>query len=31
MWSNVFSRMERCIDACENVADMLATILMKNN
>jgi predicted phosphate transport protein (TIGR00153 family) len=31
MWSNVFSRMERCIDACENVADMMATILLKNN
>jgi predicted phosphate transport protein (TIGR00153 family) len=30
-WSNVFSRMERCIDACENVADMLVTILLKNN
>ncbi|MDR2106764.1 MAG: DUF47 family protein, partial [Coriobacteriales bacterium] len=30
-WSNVFSRMERCIDACENVADMMATILLKNN
>jgi uncharacterized protein Yka (UPF0111/DUF47 family) len=30
-WSNVFSRMERCVDACENVADMMATILLKNN
>jgi predicted phosphate transport protein (TIGR00153 family) len=31
MWSNVFSRMERCTDACENVADMLSTILLKNS
>jgi predicted phosphate transport protein (TIGR00153 family) len=31
IWSNVFTRMERCIDACENVADMMATILLKNN
>jgi predicted phosphate transport protein (TIGR00153 family) len=31
MWSNVFSRMERCIDACENVADMMSTILLKNS
>jgi predicted phosphate transport protein (TIGR00153 family) len=31
MWSNVFSRMERCTDACENVADMMATIILKNN
>ncbi|MDR0347416.1 MAG: DUF47 family protein [Coriobacteriales bacterium] len=30
-WNNVFSRMERCIDACENVADMMATILLKNS
>jgi predicted phosphate transport protein (TIGR00153 family) len=30
-WSNVFSRMERCTDACENVADMMATIILKNN
>jgi predicted phosphate transport protein (TIGR00153 family) len=31
IWSNVFTRMERCVDACENVADMMATILLKNN
>jgi predicted phosphate transport protein (TIGR00153 family) len=30
-WSNVFSRMERCTDACENVADMMSTILLKNS
>ncbi|MDR0513854.1 MAG: DUF47 family protein [Coriobacteriaceae bacterium] len=29
-WSNVFLRMERCIDACENVADMMGTIVLKN-
>lgn len=31
IWSNVFTRMERCVDACENVADMMSTILLKNN
>jgi predicted phosphate transport protein (TIGR00153 family) len=31
IWSNVFARMERCVDACENVADMMSTILLKNN
>jgi predicted phosphate transport protein (TIGR00153 family) len=30
-WSNVFLRMERCVDACENVADMVATIVLKNS
>ncbi|MDR3315538.1 MAG: DUF47 family protein [Coriobacteriales bacterium] len=30
-WSNIFTRMERCADACENVADMMATIVLKNN
>jgi predicted phosphate transport protein (TIGR00153 family) len=30
-WSNVFSRMERCTDACENIADMMSTILLKNS
>ena len=29
-WSNVFVRMERCIDVCENVTDMMATIALKN-
>ena len=29
-WSNIFLRMERCIDACENVTDMMATIALKN-
>ncbi|HBT94848.1 MAG TPA: DUF47 domain-containing protein [Coriobacteriia bacterium] len=30
-WSNVFLRMERCVDAAENVADMVATIALKNS
>ncbi|MDR0501632.1 MAG: DUF47 family protein [Coriobacteriales bacterium] len=30
-WSNVFLRMERCIDACENVVDMMATVVLKNS
>ena len=30
-WSNIFMRMERCIDACENVVDMLGTIVLKNS
>jgi predicted phosphate transport protein (TIGR00153 family) len=30
-WSNLFLRMERCVDACENVADMMATIALKNS
>ncbi|MCL1798600.1 MAG: DUF47 family protein [Eggerthellaceae bacterium] len=30
-WSNVFARMERCIDACENVADMMGTVVLKNS
>jgi len=29
-WSNLFQRMERCIDACENVSDMMSTIALKN-
>jgi uncharacterized protein Yka (UPF0111/DUF47 family) len=30
-WSNIFLRMERCIDACENVCDMMGTIVLKNS
>ncbi|MDR1712543.1 MAG: DUF47 family protein [Coriobacteriales bacterium] len=30
-WSNIFLRMERCVDACENVADMMGTIIVKNS
>ena len=29
-WSNMFLRMERCIDACENVTDIMSTITLKN-
>ena len=29
-WSNLFVRMERCIDACENVTDIMSTIALKN-
>lgn len=30
-WSNLFLRMERCIDACENVVDTLGTVVLKNS
>ncbi|MCL1891469.1 MAG: DUF47 family protein [Coriobacteriia bacterium] len=30
-WSNVFLRMERCIDSCENAVDMMGTITLKNS
>jgi uncharacterized protein Yka (UPF0111/DUF47 family) len=30
-WSNMFLRMERAFDACENVADMIATVILKNS
>jgi len=30
-WSNIFQYMERCIDACENVADRISTIALKNS
>ena len=29
-WSSIFMRLERCTDACENVADMMGTIALKN-
>ncbi|MDR0459044.1 MAG: DUF47 family protein [Coriobacteriales bacterium] len=31
IWSNLFARMEKVTDACENVADMLDTIILKNS
>ncbi|MDR1421977.1 MAG: DUF47 family protein [Coriobacteriales bacterium] len=31
IWSNMFARMERVVDACENVADMMSTIVLKNS
>jgi predicted phosphate transport protein (TIGR00153 family) len=30
VWSRTYSRMERCADACEHVADLMATIILKN-
>ena len=30
-WNNIFLRMERCIDACENASDIMATIALKNS
>lgn len=30
-WSSIFLRMERCIDACENVVDMVNTTILKNS
>ncbi|MDR3052446.1 MAG: DUF47 family protein [Coriobacteriales bacterium] len=29
-WTNLFSLMERCIDTCEHVADVVSTIVLKN-
>jgi uncharacterized protein Yka (UPF0111/DUF47 family) len=31
IWSNLFERMERCADACENVSDMMATAALKHS
>ncbi|MDR0309026.1 MAG: DUF47 family protein [Coriobacteriales bacterium] len=30
IWSNLFDRLERCADACENVADIMDTVVLKN-
>lgn len=30
VWSHIFSRMEKCCDACEHAADAMNTILLKN-
>lgn len=30
VWSQIFSRMEKCADACEHAADSMSTILLKN-
>lgn len=30
-WYHIMVRMERCVDAAENAADTVATIIMKNN
>lgn len=29
-WNNMFTRMEKCCDACENTADIIQSIIMKN-
>lgn len=29
-WTKTFDRLERCCDACEHVADVITTIIMKN-
>jgi predicted phosphate transport protein (TIGR00153 family) len=31
IWSDLFARLERVTDACENVADMMDTIILKNS
>lgn len=30
VWSRIYERMERCCDACENAADIISTIVLKN-
>lgn len=30
VWSRTYERMERCCDACEHAADVMATIILKN-
>lgn len=30
-WSAILTRLERCLDSCENTADIMATIIMKNS
>ena len=30
VWSQIFSRMEKCCDACEHAADTMSTVLLKN-
>jgi uncharacterized protein Yka (UPF0111/DUF47 family) len=29
-WNNLFMLMEKCVDACEHVADVMSTIILKN-
>jgi uncharacterized protein Yka (UPF0111/DUF47 family) len=29
-WNNLFTRMEKCVDSCEHVADVMHTIILKN-
>ncbi len=30
VWSRTYARMERCCDACEHAADVMATVVLKN-
>ncbi len=30
VWSRIFTKMEECTDACEHVADLMGTIILKN-
>ena len=30
VWSQIFDRMEKCCDACEDVADVIESVIMKN-
>lgn len=30
-WGTIYTRLERCLDSCENTADIMATIIMKNS
>lgn len=31
VWSRIFSKMEKCSDACEHVADTMSSVLLKNS
>ena len=31
VWTEVFSRLEKCCDACEEAADVIESIVMKNS
>lgn len=30
-WDNIYAKLEKCCDACEHVADVIQTIVMKNS
>ncbi len=31
IWNNIFSKLEKCCDSCEHVADLVGTVLLKNS
>lgn len=31
VWSRIFAKIEKCSDACEHVADIMGTVLLKNS